>query len=127
MAIVAIDFEASCLPRHGKSFPIEVGIADMHGRSRGWLIKPHGHWQDWDWAEEAQTLHGITHTELYQKGLCVETVARELRQALADHRVIADSHIDAYWLETLTRAAEMPTFAQIDHISRLFDEIGINE
>nr|MEC6700676.1 hypothetical protein [Sphingobium sp. SJ10-10] len=39
MNYVTIDFEVSCLPHHGRSFPIEVGIADSQG-SRAWLIRP---------------------------------------------------------------------------------------
>ena len=34
MTLIALDFEASCLPRHGRSYPIEIGIADEHGLIR---------------------------------------------------------------------------------------------
>ena len=39
MGIVTIDFEASCLPQRGRSYPIEVGIAGNKG-SLAWLIQP---------------------------------------------------------------------------------------
>ena len=55
---MAIDFEASCLPRHGRSFPIEVGIAGG-GIARSWIIRPHAAWAGWDWTAEAEALHGL--------------------------------------------------------------------
>ena len=39
VTIIAIDFEASCLPRHGRSYPIEVGVAG-DGIERSWIIAP---------------------------------------------------------------------------------------
>src|SRR3546814_5436437 len=58
LTILTIDFEASCLPRHGLSYPIEVGIA-REGKARSWLIRPHDDWAGWHWSAEAEALHGL--------------------------------------------------------------------
>lgn len=126
MTIVAIDFEASCLPRHGRSFPIEVGVA-AGGRSQSWLIRPHESWAGWDWTAEAQALHGLTPERLHREGLPVEAVLDRLVAAMDGHRAVADSIIDQYWLETLARAAGEPAPFLIDHVSILLDEFGAGE
>ena len=122
-SIVTIDFEASCLPCHGRSYPIEVGIADDRG-SCAWLIRPHPSWNDWDWSEEAEHLHGITLSQLFQEGSPVDVVAEALGNALSGYRVISDSDIDGYWLETLANAAGRVVPAKIEHIEVVLDEIG---
>jgi DNA polymerase III epsilon subunit-like protein len=124
IVMITIDFEASCLPRHGYSYPIEVGISDVNGCSRAWLIRPHRSWDGWDWTEEAQNLHGISYDRLLREGEPVADVANALRQALTGHRVIADSWIDAYWLETLAAAASTFPPSKIGHISTVFEELG---
>ncbi|AMK17415.1 MULTISPECIES: 3'-5' exonuclease [Sphingobium] len=126
MTILAIDFEASCLPRHGRSFPIEVGVA-VDGWSESWLIRPHESWRGWDWTAQAQALHGLTLERLYREGLPVEAVFDRLVAAVDGRRVVADSHIDQYWLETLSRAAGEPAPFAIDHVSRLLDEYGARD
>lgn len=126
MTILAIDFEASCLPRHGRSFPIEVGVA-VDDWSESWLIRPHESWRGWDWTAQAQALHGLTLERLYREGLPVETVFARLVAAVDGRRVVADSHIDQYWLETLSRAAGEPVPFAIDHVSRLLDEYGARD
>ncbi|GFE75937.1 hypothetical protein NTCA1_35860 [Novosphingobium sp. TCA1] len=42
---ILIDFEASCLPEYGLSFPIEVAAARIDGQSRAWLIRPLPVWK----------------------------------------------------------------------------------
>lgn len=121
MDYVVIDFEASCLPSHGRSFPIEVGIADAAG-TRSWLIKPHLTWRDWDWTEEAFGLHGITNDQLNAEGVEPETVFDELRQAIAGRCVVADSMIDAYWWDTLAAVTSSRDASPIRHASLLLDE-----
>ncbi|MDO7834826.1 hypothetical protein Q4610_07175 [Sphingobium sp. HBC34] len=121
MTILTIDFEASCLPRHGRSFPIEVGIAG-DGVSRNWLIRPHESWAGWDWTAEAQALHGLSHDRIVREGQPAGTVLAELAAAAAGRRVIADSLLDQYWLDTLAQAAGMPSPFRIDHVATLFDE-----
>ncbi len=124
MPIVTIDFEASCLPRHGRSFPIEVGIAHDDGATRSWLIRPVPEWSGWGWTEEAQSLHGITREQLDREGQSVDVVAAELTEAVDGQRVIADSHLDADWLDTLAEAARVPPPFRIEHIEALVDRLG---
>jgi DNA polymerase III epsilon subunit-like protein len=124
MAIMTIDFEASCLPRHGRSYPIEVGIADMSGKSRSWLIRPHRSWDGWDWTEEAERLHGISYSQLLRDGLPANEVASSLCKALIGHRVIADSSIDNYWLQTLIAASRVSIPVKFEHIDKVLDELG---
>ncbi len=123
MDYVAIDFEASCLPRHGRSFPIEVGIADAAG-ARSWLIRPDSRWHDWDWTEEAFRLHGITRERLHDEGLAPETILAELCRAVAGRRVVADSMIDSYWWETLAAVTPGRRASPIHHASAVLDEWG---
>lgn len=123
MGYVTIDFEASCLPRHGRSFPIEVGIAGSFG-AQSWLIRPDERWRDWDWTEEAFRLHGISREQLYDEGIAPEKVLGELRQVIAGRRAIADSRIDSEWWNTLSAATPYPHASPIGHVSDLLDEWG---
>lgn len=123
MRIVAIDFEASCLPRHGRSFPIEVGIADDSGSARSWLIRPHADWAGWDWTAEAESLHGISREQLEREGLPVETVAAELATALHGRRAIADSWLDDVWMQTLAAAARVSAPARVGHVEEVIDAL----
>lgn len=123
MRITTIDFEASCLPRHGRSFPIEVGMADGV-LSRSWLIRPHDSWADWDWTAEAEALHGLSRDRIAREGLPVEVVLAELTDAMQGRRIVADSVIDQYWLDTLATAAGAPSPFKIEHVATLIDEQG---
>ena len=121
VSILTIDFEASCLPRHGRSFPIEVGVA-VEGWSCSWLIRPHDDWAEWDWTLEAQALHGLDRTTIAQKGLDAQVVLALLNDAAIGRRVVADSRIDQQWLETLAAAAGHPAPFVIEHVSTIIAE-----
>ncbi|WP_068089703.1 3'-5' exonuclease family protein [Novosphingobium rosa] len=124
MDFVTIDFEASCLPRHGRSFPIELGISGPQG-TLSWLIRPHDSWQGWDWTEEAFAVHGITREQLEREGLAPDLVMAQALRAIGAARVIADSRIDAGWWATLSEAsAGQGAAVRIRHVDTLFDEMG---
>ena len=89
MTLIALDFEASCLPRHGRSYPIEIGIADEHGLIRSWLIRPPDAWAGWGWTQEAERLHGISKEQLARDGLPPARVVAELEPYVRGARVIA--------------------------------------
>jgi len=127
MNILTIDFEASCLPCHGRSFPIEVGIADAGASCRAWLIRPHDGWAGWDWTSEAQSLHGLTRDRLEREGLPVERVIAELAEAVGDRPVIADSYLDAEWLATLAAAAGVSPPLRIGHVEEVIDRLGARD
>jgi hypothetical protein len=106
-----IDFEASCLPEYGQSYPIEVAVARVDGTSRTWLIRPAEAWRYWDWAPEAEALHGISQALIAREGLPPEQVLAELNAFVGDAIVYADADLDAHWLEVLAHAAGgKPTF-----------------
>ena len=110
--IVLIDFEASCLPQYGRSYPIEVALARTDGQSRAWLIYPLPEWRGWDWSPEAEALHHVTRKLLDLKGLPAELVLAEMAEFAAGCMVYADADLDAYWLELLAHGvARKPPFA----------------
>ncbi len=126
MAFIAIDFEASCLPQYGRSFPIEVGIADASGWSQSWLIRPHASWSDWQWSAEAEGLHGITREKLDAEGLDVADVAARLKAAVHGRDVIADSYFDDSWSRALFEAAGDPLHLPVRCLAELraFNDVG---
>lgn len=126
MSIIAIDFEASCLPRHGRSFPIEVGVS-CYLWTRSWIIRPHRDWAGWDWTPEAESLHGLTRERIEREGWPAERVLEELTIVVGRSRVVADSLIDQYWLDTLAQAADMPSPFTIDHVALVMDEAGAGQ
>lgn len=126
MTVLTIDFEASCLPKHGRSFPIEVGIADGD-TARSWLIRPHRDWWGWDWTDEAQALHGLPRDRIDQEGWPVDAVLEELDRTVRGRRVVADSRIDQYWLDTLAAAAGRPAPFAIGHVTDILDETHASE
>ncbi|BAV63236.1 hypothetical protein [Sphingobium cloacae] len=127
MTFISIDFEASCLPYHGRSFPIEVGIACAGEAARSWLIRPHDDWAGWDWTGEAQSLHGLTRERLERDGLPAEHVIAELTAAIGTSRLVADSYLDAVWLTTLADAARTDSPAEIVHIEEVIDRLGADD
>lgn len=107
-----IDFEASCLPEYGRSFPIEVAVARIDGTSRTWLIRPVEAWRFWDWSPEAEALHGISRDLVEREGVSPQVVLAEMAAFVADCPVYADADLDAYWLEVLAHGArQSPPFA----------------
>ncbi len=117
MPFIAIDFEASCLPQYGRSFPIEVGIASPLGWSQSWLIRPHPTWEGWQWSEDAEAVHGISLERLYRDGLDVRLVASLLRSSIGNSEVIADSLFDDDWSRTLFDAAGERQHVPVNSIS----------
>ncbi|MFC0206280.1 3'-5' exonuclease [Novosphingobium soli] len=100
-----IDFEASCLPEYGQSFPIEVAVARTDGSSRVWLIRPAEAWRYWDWSEEAEQLHRISRDMLETEGVPPPQVLAEMAEFVRGCDVYADADLDQYWLEVLCQGA----------------------
>lgn len=125
--IVTLDFEASCLPRHGRSFPIEVAIAEAGGEVRSWLIRPEPQWRAWAWTAEAEGLHGLTWDQLIEAGRPAAEVLDELATAMQGRPAYADSYLDATWMCTLEAAAGAPPLVRIRHIDALIDALHLND
>ncbi|CAN5319090.1 hypothetical protein BH10PSE12_BH10PSE12_01100 [soil metagenome] len=121
--VAIIDFEASCLPEQGESYPIEVALACVGGPSKSWLIRPSDKWRFWDWSPEAEALHGISQDMLVRKGVPAQQVLAELAQAAEGYRVFADSDLDAFWLETLAEACRQPPPFPVLYLGELFLEM----
>lgn len=119
-----IDFEASCLPEYGRSFPIEVAIARMDGRNHGWLIRRDPAWEQWDWSPEAEALHGISRDKLVRDGLPPAQVVAEMAEFVRDCRVYADADLDQYWLEVLCQAAGAKLPFPVRYLGELMQKRG---
>jgi DNA polymerase III epsilon subunit-like protein len=119
-----IDFEASCLPEYGQSYPIEVAVARIDGSSRAWLIRPAEAWRYWDWSDEAEALHGISQQMLDDEGLPPEQVLVEMAAFVADCSVYADADLDQYWLEVMCQAVGAKLPFPVHYLGELFVEQG---
>ena len=119
-----IDFEASCLPSDGQSFPIEVALATVDGRSWNWLIRPEPAWEYWDWSPAAEALHGISREMLERDGLPAAEVLAKLSAEAARCEVYADADLDAYWLETLAEACRAAPPFPVRYLGELLVEHG---
>lgn len=117
-----IDFEASSLDLVA-SYPIEVGICLPTGETRSWLIEPHGLWQEW--SESAQKIHGIPRETLFEEGLSVKRVVRELNQELAETVYCDAWAFDRFWLHRLYRAADETPAFQLESVSMLLSEAEV--
>lgn len=106
MRLFVLDFEASCLPSYGRSFPIEVGVCDVEtGEVSSWLIRPDIAWRKWDWDPEAEQVHGLTRHRLQAEGRPASQIFFELADTVKGAGVVSDSSADAEWLMALCSAA----------------------
>lgn len=124
--VAIIDFEASCLPEAGESFPIEVALAKVDGSTRSWLIRPSPEWHYWDWSPEAEHLHGISKQMLADQGQRPQQVLDELMEEAADCEIYADCDLDAYWLETLAQACKRKPPFPIRYLGELLSAQGVS-
>lgn len=119
-----IDFEASCLPEYGQSYPIEVAVARIDGTSRAWLIRPVEAWRYWDWSDEAEALHGISREMLEAEGLPPGQVLAEMADFVQDCSVYADADLDEYWLEVMCQGAGAKLPFPVHYLGEFFVERG---
>ena len=125
MSLYTIDFEASCLPAYGKSYPIEVGLCDVAtGEVEFWIIKPAPRWADWDWNPTAERLHGLSRDTLNEIGVRAGVVLSRLH-GIAANRVVSDSGLDSYWLNTLSQAAGFPPPFEIEQVDVVISQLPL--
>ncbi|MDO8409391.1 MAG: hypothetical protein Q7S93_04960 [Phenylobacterium sp.] len=125
--VLTLDFEASCLPQHGRSYPIEVGVAGSGGMVWSWLIRPEPAWRDWTWTDEAEHLHGLTYDQLVRDGVPAREVLGELTAVVGDQLLFADSYLDAGWMRVLETAAGTPPLLRVYHIDALIDRLKVSD
>jgi len=124
--LVNLDFEASCYPSDGRSFPIEVAAVRLaDDAARAWLIRPHAKWATWTWDEAAAAVHGLTREQLARDGLPAAQVLAELAAFVAGLTVVSDSESDAGWLDTLSGAAGVPPPFAIGSSAHVLKLLGI--
>lgn len=101
--VVIIDFEASCLPEHGRSYPIEVAVGDVDTHEvKEWLIRPESRWMTWDWDPAAERVHGLSQARVVREGRSRAEVAKAVSRSLAGQAVLSDHPgYDQLWLARL--------------------------
>jgi DNA polymerase III epsilon subunit-like protein len=123
--LATLDFEASCYPDAGKSFPVEVAVCRVaSGETRSWLIRPHEKWAGWTWDPQAEAVHHLTRERLAREGRPAGEVLRELAEAVAGLTVVCDSHSDEYWLSVLADAAGAAVPFELGSVTRLLRELA---
>jgi len=126
MGIAAIDFEASCLPGYGRSFPIEVALCRVGGDVLfSAIIKPHADWADWDWDPAAERMHGVSRARLAAEGMPCLEVMMGLNEAVGALQAMSDSTLDQTWLETLAIAAGVSPAFEVLAVSEILAGFGI--
>ncbi|AOG02958.1 3'-5' exonuclease [Bosea sp. RAC05] len=95
-----LDMEASSLEG---GFPIEIGVCDDALQAHSWLIQPHPSWQDLEWNDVSQQIHGISQAKLIADGLPVDAVLLEMSKIVSPgHAMHSDNPTyDARWLQQL--------------------------
>ncbi len=110
--IAILDVEASAL--EAGSYPIEVGVALVRGRSEpigvgAKLIRPTKEWLDSGvWSKSSEAVHGIPLERVQREGEPVEEACDWLNGLLGtDTMVVSDApRYDQDWLDTLFAAAD---------------------
>lgn len=122
--IATLDFEASCLPAYGKSFPIEVALCSLGGDLLfSAMIRPPEEWASWDWDPAAARLHGLELDRLRAEGLDARTVVEALNCAAEGRSIVSDSCLDGVWLNVLADAAHLPAGFEIGAVDGVLTEI----
>ena len=122
--VATIDFEASCLPSFGPSYPIEVGLCDVEdGRAWSWLIRPPEIWKGWGWDPQAESKHGISFERLMAEGEDAERVFDLIAGLGPQYRMLSDSDLDQTWLDTLAAAVGQPRPFLIENVRDVYDQV----
>ena len=125
--LVNLDFEGSCYPSEGKSFPIEVAACRLSdGEARAWLIRPHADWEDWTWNPQAEAVHGLSRDRLEREGVEPRRVLVELTGFVAGLEPVSDSESDAHWLKVLADAAGLEPPFEIGSSAHVLKLMGID-
>ena len=103
------------------SYPIEVGLVMADGRRYSKLITPYEEWQHW--SEQAQAIHHINRSDLYQYGHDGAEVCGELNEFIAGATLYSDAWVyDKPWLEKLFFRARIPMTFSVSPIESIMKE-----
>lgn len=118
-----LDIEASGFGEG--SYPIEIGIVLPDSDSYSFLIKPEPGWTHWD--ETAEKIHGISRTELEQKGRPAWDIASLLNNLLSGKKIYSDAWAHDYvWLNQLFDSARLIPRFRFDSIISLLNPAQID-
>lgn len=114
-----IDIEASGFGSH--SYPIEIGVATANGERYCSLIKPEPDWLHW--SAQAETVHGISRSNLEQHGKPARQVCIELNRFLGAITSYSDAWtLDSAWLNQLFYAARIQPLFNLSQIEMIATE-----
>lgn len=114
-----LDFEASGLG--AGSYPIEVGYVLADGSSFCSLIRPEPDWVSW--SDDAEQLHGISRSLLFQSGRPVLEIARMLNEQLASLTLYSDAWgNDFTWLSLMFESAGLVPRFRLQPLHALLSE-----
>lgn len=115
-----IDVEASGFGKG--SYPIEVGVILPDGKTYCTLIKPLTSWTGWD--KDAEQIHQVPRSLLFEKGKEVRAVAEKLNTLLAGKTVYSDAWgQDFAWVSVLFEEAELYMEFKIEALSGLLSDV----
>lgn len=124
--LVNIDFEGSCLPWDGRSYPVELAACHVgSGETKSWLIRPHETWRDWDWCEVAAEVHGIERERLEREGRPADRVLAEFSAFVAGRMVVSDAETDQHWMLVLAEAGCGVAPVEIRSSAHLLKRLGV--
>lgn len=117
------DVEASGLMRG--SFPVNIGWS-LHGATFSVLIKPHDRWNEDNWDNVAQSIHGMSMLYLRRHGKDVRQVARIMNDSLRGATVYCDSaERDTEWTDMVFAAADVKREFEIKSVGPLLGGMGV--
>ncbi|TAN58924.1 MAG: hypothetical protein EPN20_15730 [Magnetospirillum sp.] len=118
--LLFVDVEASGLAP--ESYPIEVGWADLDGKTGSILIRPALGWTHWD--SDAELMHCISRARLAEKGTDPTVAAKHVAEIFKDRTLISDSpDYDGRWLAKLFGVADL-TPPRLTHARSLIQGIA---
>jgi hypothetical protein len=114
---VTLDFEAA-KDRHGRLFPIEIGVANLQGQTWSSLIAPPPHW-----ALDATAHQPDLYDEALNHGRSPSNVAKDLQKILSDRTMaLSDATFIDQPLLALLYAEGLPGHLA-PHLTPFFDMI----
>ena len=126
---IIMDFEASALH---KGYPIEVGVAltfPDHSIGAASRLIRHDPWLERGlWDTQAEGVHKIPKSELYERGEDVRSVCLWLNHSLRDETVIVSHYKDKGWLYQLFDAARSCPLFEVKEVAQEIEAAsGVDE